>query len=419
MHFPKKLYPAFALFLFHIKVGIRLSLRVLVPVMAIVFGLYYILRPELFLLMASELFGSSGIEAAGIFAYIICFFVAVKVSPRILSGLKGWIRHLPISGSAHRRMAALSIYISVIPILSIFIILMIILSISQDKVNPASFAGTIFLGLAASHAVLPVRKKTINFTLSSISGILSASGSWYYFSAGVFLLILTDIRAGSLYFKKDKKLPVTLSGLFFLPSISWRALGFRLFPPYLYATGILGLSSLFLTNNSFSSLLSQKILRLSGTLCLVFFLVFISGQLSYRRPLWPWVRSLPWSAKHRILGDSFFLVLHLFPLLLIIGCMNLTVSLTLLVCCPFLSVLAAGSLNSTQKTRFGPAGKILPLGCILSLLTALSSWTVLFCLPGFFIALNTAVIEEKNLKVTVWHEVYHLSAGDSQAWSRQ
>jgi hypothetical protein len=295
---------------------------------------------------------------------------------------------------------------------------MIVLSISQNKVYPAYFAGIIFLGLAASHAVLPVRKKTLNLTLSSISGILSGSGSWYYFSAGVFLLILTDILAGSLYFKKDKKLPKTLSGLFFLPSISWRALGFRLFPPYLYSIGILGLSSLFLSNNSFSFLLSQKILRLSGTLSLVTFLVFLSGQLSYRRPLWPWVRSLPWSARQRILRDTFFLGLHLIPLLIVIGCMSLHVSLTLLGCCPLLSVLAAGSLNPTLETRFGSSGKILPLGCILSLLMALSSWTALFCLPGFLLALNTAVIEEKNLKVTVWHEVYHLSAGDSQAWSR-
>ena len=419
MNFTKKLYPSFALFLFHLKVGIRLSLRVLIPVVAIVFGFYYILRPEFFLLIASELFGRSGIEAAGIFAFIICFFVAIKVSPRILFGLKGWIRHLPISGSAHRRITALSIFLSLIPILSILIILMIILSVSQDKVNPEYFVGTTILGLAVSHAVLPVRKKNLNLILSSISGILVASGNWFYFFIGVILLTLTDMLVGSLYFKKDKKTLKALSKIFFLSSLSWRALGLRLFLPYLYSIAILGLSSLFLNNNSFSFLLSQKILRLFGTLSLVTFLVFLSGQLSYRRPLWPWVRSLPWSARQRILRDTFFLGLHLIPLLIVIGFMNPHISLILLGCCPFLSVLAAGSLNPTLENRFGSAGKILPLGCILSLLMALSSWTALFCLPGFFIALNTAVIEEKNLKVTVWREVYHLSAGDSQAWSRQ
>jgi len=187
MHFFKNLYPSLALFQFHLKVGIRLSLRVLVPIMAVVFGLYYILRPEFFLLIASELFGRPKMAAAGIFSFILCFFVAIKVSPRILSGLKGWIRHLPISGSAHRRIAALSIFLCLIPVLSIFVILMIVLSISQNKVNPAYLAGTIILGLAAAHAVLPVRKKTLNFILSSISGILAASGSWYYFFTGVIL----------------------------------------------------------------------------------------------------------------------------------------------------------------------------------------------------------------------------------------
>lgn len=419
MHFPKKSYLGNALLLYHLKVGIRLSLRVLVPVMAILFGFYYFLRPEFFLLLAAELFNRPSTEAVGFFAYIICLLVSVRISPRILSDLKGWIRHLPISGLAHRRIAALSIFISLIPILSIFAILMIVLSISQNKVNAAYFTGMPFLGLAASLAVLPVRKKTLNLILSSCSGILVISGSWFYFFTGVILLVLTDILAGPLFFKKDKKSLKTSSGLFFLSSISWRALGFRLIPPYLYSTGILGLSSLFLTNNNFSFSLSQKILRGAGTLGLVTFFIFLSGQLSYRRPLWPWARSLPWSARQRILRDTFFLGIHLIPLLSVIGFMGLHVMGTLLGCSPLLSVLAARSLNPTLETRFGSAGKILPFGCILSLLMALSSWTALFCLPAFFIALNSAIFEEKNLKVSVWQEVRHLAAGDSQAWSKQ
>ena len=92
-----------AVFRFHLHVGARLALRIFIPVISIIFALYYLLRPELFhSLMAQILEG--GILLSGITTTFICLIFAGYASRRICLGLNGWIRHLPSEGKVNRRM---------------------------------------------------------------------------------------------------------------------------------------------------------------------------------------------------------------------------------------------------------------------------------------------------------------------------
>lgn len=82
-----------AVFRFHLHVGIRLALRIFVPVVSIFIALYYLLRPELFnSLMAQILDG--GFLLSGITTTFFCLIIAGFASRRICLGLNGWIRHL-------------------------------------------------------------------------------------------------------------------------------------------------------------------------------------------------------------------------------------------------------------------------------------------------------------------------------------
>jgi len=75
MQLPNKVYPAAALFLFHLKVGIILSLCFLVPVVAILFGLLdfvqlslSVFRKKLWMLWPVELL-----------FHIICSFLKIEI----------------------------------------------------------------------------------------------------------------------------------------------------------------------------------------------------------------------------------------------------------------------------------------------------------------------------------------------------
>jgi len=72
-----------AFFLFHLRVGARLALRVLAPVLAATLFLYYILRPEFALELARILFLEGGLVESGIMGMLILLALARAVAPRV------------------------------------------------------------------------------------------------------------------------------------------------------------------------------------------------------------------------------------------------------------------------------------------------------------------------------------------------
>jgi len=84
-----------AFFKFHLGVGIRVALRVLVAAVALFFALFYLLKPELFIGITARLI-SDGFPG-GMAAVLSCLVFAGIASRRVSLGLAGWIRHLPAS----------------------------------------------------------------------------------------------------------------------------------------------------------------------------------------------------------------------------------------------------------------------------------------------------------------------------------
>jgi len=406
-----------AVFLFHLHVGIRLALRIFVPVVSIFIALYYLLRPELFnSLMAQILDG--GFLLSGITTTFFCLFISGFASRRICLGLNGWIRHLPIEGIVQRRMAGFAISIAQIPALAI-IAGLAVMAMKLYQVSAAPFiAGLPLLGLSSGLCVLPVKRKFITRPLAALATIGFASNNWAFLTGGIFLMIAADRISGPLVQKKKHaKFHKTSRGLLLVASINWRALRLRSLWLYLLSLPLLGAAQLFIANNNPAPLLAEKMIRFGGALDLMLFCSIFANMLASRRPPWPWIRSLPWSAKTRILWDSSFIGLHALPLVVLVGAMNLKSMLPLALSLPIFAVYSAYSIRQAPESVMGASGKVLLLGIFGSLFLCLIPWSSVCFLALTPMIINLATKAEKHQKVTRWLELHHLAAGDSLSWS--
>jgi len=406
-----------AVFRFHLHVGIRLALRIFVPVVSIFIALYYLLRPELFnSLMAQILDG--GFLLSGITTTFFCLIIAGFASRRICLGLNGWIRHLPIEGMVHRRMAGFAISIAQIPALAIIASLAVV-AMKLYQVSAAPFiAGLPLVGLSCGLCVLPVKKKLITRSLAALAAIGFSSNNWAFLAGGILLLIAADGISGPLVQKKKHaKFHKTFRGMFLVAFINWRALRLRPLVLYLLSLPFLGAAQLFIANNDPAPLLAEKMIRFGGAVGLILFCSVFANMLASRRPPWPWIRSLPWSAKTRIVWDSSFIGLHALPLVVLVGIMNLKSMLPLALSLPIFAVYSAYSIRQAPESVMGASGKVLLLGTFGSLFLCLISWSSLCFLALTPLILNLGTTSEKHQKVSQWLELHHLAAGDSLSWS--
>jgi len=411
--------PAKTVFRFHLHVGIRLALRIFIPVVSIFFALYYLLRPELFnSLMAQILDG--GFLLSGITTVAFCLVIAVFASRRVCLGLNGWIRHLPAEGTIHRRMAGIAIFIAQIPILAIMAGLAIVAMRAYKVSSVPYLVGLPFAGLSCALFVLPVKKKLLPGTFAVLAGVCFASNDWKFLAGGVLFLIAADALSGPLVQKKKHyKYHRPFKGMLLVLSMNWRALRWRVLIPYLLSLPFLGAVQLFIINNKPIALLADQVIRFGGALSQVLFCSLLANMLASRRPPWPWIRSLPWSAKTRIIWDIAYIGLHMFPLLLLAGIMYRGSILPLAASLPLFAAYSAYSIRQAPELTTGAAGKVFLLGTFCSFSLCLFPWSSLFFLAVLPMVLKLGIEAEKHQKVSRWLELHHLAAGDSLSWSER
>jgi hypothetical protein len=411
--------PAFAFFLFHLHVGTRLALRAFVPLVGAVFALFYILRPELFLSLMGTLL-QTGFLLSGLPTTFFSLIVAGLASRRVCLGLSGWIRHLPADSATRRRTAAMAVFIAQSPALLILAVLGLAASKMFGFSAAPYLAGLPLLGWASSLAVLPVDRRIPSRVLAILACLCFSSTLWVLFLAGAVLLAGADGISGPLTLKrKSPDFRRRSPGKFFLFSLGWRALGPRLFIPYLVALFPLGAARLFALNNNPAPALSDAMGRFGGAMSLVTFSALFSHLLALRRPPWPWARSLPWSARQKILLDSLFIGLHSLPLLVLTTMMSPPAVWPLVIGYPSLALWAALSVRHTSSSRLGALGRIFTAGTLAALLLGLLPWASFFVLSLTPFILIQGIDVEKRQKVSRWLELHHLAAGDSLSWSGQ
>ena len=408
---------AWAFFQFHLRVGTRLALRLLIPMLSAVLFFFYVLRPEFFYSLIDACF-SLGFPVPGIVSTLIGIGTAAMAAPRICLGFDGWLRHLPGKASVQRRLMAVAVGIAEVPILLVLAALVLVTTRNTEFPAAAYICGLPFLGLASAYSVLPSRKQKATRMLAAASCVLVTSANWAYLLAGILLTAAADVISYPAYSSRKRhrtrrNLPASL----FLLGVSWRALAFRLILAYLKPLLVLGLTSVFLSNNVIDHALARAAVRFGGGLSLATACGYIASKLALRRPPWSWARSLPWSAARRVRQDAEFLFLAMVPALIPIGLLSLQALWPLCAALPALTLHAAASMRSTYSSRGGVARKILIEGSLGAILISLVPWSAGLLLAATPIFFNLAARAEQVQKVSRWDELRHLAVGDPLAWS--
>jgi len=407
-------------FRFHLNVGIRLSSKILAPALAIAFTALYLFKLEFFFQMIQAVSLDSHFLLSGLVFSVITILTARTISHRIILGLNGWIRHLPISSPVHRRLAVLSIFTAGFPVLLALMLLVFFLFVELEADPIFYLSGLPVLGLASAQFVLPTRKSFFAKPLAFVACLLAGSGEWILLVLGSVFVFLSDIVSGPLILQKKRRSGHrSRSGIRLIYFLSWRALGVRLFYPYLSGLGVLALTQIFLLNNPLAFPLDAKVILFGGAACVSIFDAVLAHEITLRRPPWPWSRSLPWSSGSRILSDASFIGLHTLPLILVVSFFHWLSIIPLLIALPPLLIYCSIMMRKGYAFRTGAYGRILVFGFLGSLALSLWPWISLLFLASTPILFNWAAGEERNLRVSRWQERHHLAVGDSLSWSRK
>jgi hypothetical protein len=422
-----------AMLRFHLKVGARAALRNLAPAAGAFLFIYFILRPEFSAFFMRLLLFENGILVSGLTLALAGLIAAKVASARVLGGAAGWVRHLPLGSATHRRLAVVGVTVACAPVLIIlgYLVSQAAWSGIAPTLDPVShklvivprphfwlLAGLPFLAAAASLYWTPVRHRLTSRVLAFLACLGFGGGFALPFAAGAALLIAADRAAGPLK-RSPRNLLFVLKGrnpaLPYL--ISMRAVGARFIPLYLMSFVVLILSRLFVLNNRVDGALESAAIRFGGTASLVVFLSLLASFLAARRPPWPWIRSLPSSARERIVTDAVFLAIPSLSLVAVTAALSPTAAPAILAALPWLSIRAAAHMRRSPDLRSGPSLAILLEGLFAAIALSLAWWSCLALLAASLPALTWASRLEQRVKVSRWTELHHLTTGDPQSWS--
>jgi hypothetical protein len=402
---------------FHFAVGTRLAMRLLLPLITVAFAAGMLLGTDFLTSMAHVLFGERSSGGSAVLTAALFLGTAAEAAPRICRGLGGWMRHLPVSGLAHRRAAGLAIAIAQTPLLLGLLFLSCYASLA-----PAALAATALklavTTLAAALCATPAERRWRSLPLALAATVLAGAGGWGALGGAALLLAAADLLAGPLAKSGPPALHLprrTGGGLIEL-RVAWRALGLSLFGACALGLLPVGAAFAFTHNNALAPEHVRLAARLGAALSVVAVLAQMAESLAVRRPAWPWSRSLPWSAARRAGADALILGAHALPLVLLAAWIDPT-ALVALAILPLLAVRAAGAMRRAPERRTGAAGEIVFEGALLAALIALLPWAALLTLALIPWALRTAAERERRQKVSRWLELHHLAAGDPQSWS--
>jgi len=405
--------------LFHSSAGARLSIRAALPLLAtLVVAVAMQEFPQAVIArIARGLATANGDTTVRIVAAGLCLMAASWSAPRICQGIGGWLRHLPVDGVTHRRAALGAVVVAQAPLLITWAALAGVAVAAGDPVSSARLAGLPLVALGAAWASLPARPGLVTGALGAAAMLCGLSSSWWIAAAGCACLVAAEIVAGDLLPaaapRTRRRLPARLTWM----RLCARAVGLKAIGPLVYALLPMAACAMFLRNNELTAITAARGARLGGIVALTLGVGGIAELLAVHRPPWPWGRSLPWTASHRITRDAIFLGLHSAALLLIMLPLSLSGALAGAMVLPALCLRAAGLMRHIGETRTGAAGRLMAEGSVAAGLACLVWWVPLILLAMTPLLLRHAIAQEKRQKVTRWDELHHLSAGDSMSWS--
>ncbi len=205
----------------------------------------------------------------------------------------------------------------------------------------------------------------------------------------------------------------------FFPALALRAVRGRILLAYLPALSVLGAAWLFLRNNDLAARPALALSLFGLSLAVTAFIATAADILASRRPVWPWLRSLPLSAAARVRDDALLLALLASPLAAGLALLRRPAQEAVYLLGPvaWLAIRAAGTMREAGDRPFGTLGTVAVEGTILSLVVALVPPASFFLAAATPVAFLLARNAERRLKPTLWVERHHSNAGDPLSWS--
>ena len=405
---------------FHLRVGARLAARILAPALAVIFIVYYILRPEFVLALALALFVEGSLIESGLAGTLLLLGLARAVTPRISAGRAGWARSLPADGRALRAMEVLSSVVAGMPLLAVLAALAWSVAGPGPGRIAIRLAGLLAGAAAAGLFFLEGPSSLKRKTLPAVACFLSFSGHAMLLVAAVVLLTLAMAvppRALGEPRRRSSRRPLPAAIFFY--GLSLRAVGARIVLAYLPPAFILAAGRLFLVNNELTESASLSLSLFGITQAAAVFIGLAANTLVARRPAWPWLRSLPRSAGARIGSDALFLGLNALPLAMALALFGRPAREAALLVGPlaWLALRGAGAIRDAADRRFGALGPVFVEGTIISMSVAVMPWISGLIAAASPVAFLLARAAERRFKPTLWAERHHLDAGDPLSWS--
>jgi hypothetical protein len=418
---------------FHLRVGVRVALRTLVPIVAgvvfaaVMYGsVLTVLAP-----VRAALFPPAASIASALLAVALSGAVAAATAPRLATGLSGWIRHLPASGVDHRRALTAGLVVAQAPVLAVVVAGGLLSIGDRTSTSLPRLVGLLPLAWGSTLAVLPIRHRWAR--LAALVGAAAAwVGSWEALALAAPLLGVAEWTAGPLDPAAPKRYvgrradrggrwttaaerPPSAARLWLV--IAWRALRWRMVAGWLVVPTVLVPMWLFLRNNRLESGQDVLAVRLCGVVAAVVAMAVLADGLVRRRPPWPWIRSLPWSAGARVACDAVLLGSVALPVMIAAAAMAPQALLPMIATLPVIALRGSAAMRDGVGRTVGASGPLLLEGLLVAGLVALLPWAAVAVAALTPVGWRVAIERERRQPISRWHELHYLASGDSLSWS--
>lgn len=410
--------PVTALLRFHVRAGSALALRAGAPAAALLTAAVGLSEdPGATLQVAARnLARSDASPATAMILSVVAAGMAAWAAPRVLHGTRGWMRHLPADGIAHRRALLGALAVAQVPVGIAWSALWLLAAIADGGASPERLLAWPVVALGVAMAVLPARGRILSVAAGLGAAGLALTYGWPGIGIGVLLLVLAErwIVPRTAVARTRLVLGDRVASAAIPAVMTYRALGARMLFALIPALLFLGIAALFVQNNP--GVEHDIGVRLATGIAIALVLAGLAEQLSKFRPPWRWARSLPWRAADRLRHDALWFAAHVAPLPAVFALLLADPSAwATLVLVPVLAIRAAGALRRPHRdayTWMALAGE----GGFLAAWFAVSPW---FAVPALLLtwpAWRLGVRADRELDVSHWSPRESLAAGDPVSW---
>lgn len=419
---------------FHLASGVRVTLRLLMPLVVLYTVLVSFFGPFLVKDLARILFPQPATGLATLLL-VVSLFAAGQQAARLLTpGPRSWLKHLPGSRRDQQLAAIAAIVVAQLPVTSGLVALAGLSASLDGRPTQLALLCVLLMSLATATAAQATTARGLRARVCCLLA-LAAAACFAQVDAGIAALggALLAIAAGDLLTRpairtsrSDLKTSSLGQGEHDRGSsgvLPWRVVqrscGIQLVSGLPTAILPVGAGLFFVLNNELPRHHELLGLRLGAGLGVALTLLTAVGVLLERRPLWAWSRSLPETSHHRVRRDAALLacLASLPPLATTAASLRPAVLWTSVPLIAALAVRGAGTVASgaVDRTR-GPgafAGEALCAAATVSLLP----WTSLALLLSLPWLLHRAALRDRRAPVMAFQELRAardpLGGGDS------